>query len=491
MCSRFFKCIFFSTFRNSSNKNDFFKNKKQSLYEIFQVVKDGDLWTHVIDYQSVFKLKTIDLCGNSVKYLEGLFCAERSKRNIERMVEKSKAQYQSQQHFITDSPWSASQLMMEVAQKVNTALGDTKLQALNIDENSNKKSGKHSVGVSRQYNGNEGKIENSQTGVFASLGSGEKVSLVNARLYLPKEGIDDEKRCIKAGVPKRAIKYATKLELALELIEELDQNEIEYGWIGADSLYGQGYEFANALDKKGKKFVLDVKINQHIYLTEPEVLIEKRVTKKGKQIVKLTNEQKSVKVGDYYKTLTKNDFTQVDWRKGTKGWLKALFHIQTVWVWDTKSEKAQKRTLIIRKDQNKIKFSLSNFTVEERSIEEFAYMQGQRYWIERAFQDNIGELGMADYQVRKYNSWYHHMALVMMAMHFIVKKRLEKKEDIPLLSARDIRLQTIALLLSQGVTMEDEITQMLHRHKQRDRDIQRRFKDNQIDNLYEDFSDNS
>ncbi len=39
-----------------------------------------------IDYQSVFKLKTIVLCENSVKYLEGLFCAERSKRNIERMV---------------------------------------------------------------------------------------------------------------------------------------------------------------------------------------------------------------------------------------------------------------------------------------------------------------------------------------------------------------------------------------------------------------------
>ncbi|MBK8626056.1 MAG: transposase [Saprospiraceae bacterium] len=128
-----------------------------------------------------------------------MFCAERSKRNIERMVEKSKGEYQSQQHFISDSPWSASDLMMEVAKKVNKDLGDRKLQALNIDENSNKKSGKHSVGVSRQYNGNEGKIENSQTGVFASLGSGEKVCLVNARLYLPKEWTDDEK-----GVSKQA-----------------------------------------------------------------------------------------------------------------------------------------------------------------------------------------------------------------------------------------------------------------------------------------------
>jgi SRSO17 transposase len=235
------------TFRNSSNKNDFFKNTKQSLYEIFQVVKDGDLCSHVIDYQS-------------------------------------------QQHFISDSPWSASDLMMEVAKKVNKDLGDRKLQALNIDENSNKKSGKHSVGLQTIYNGIEGKIENSQTGVFASLGSGEKVCLVNARLYLPKEWTDDEKRCIKAGIPKKAIKYATKVQLAMEMIDELDKQGIEYGWIGADSLYGQGYEFANALDKKGKKFVLDIKVNQHIYLTEPEVLVENRVTKKGKEIIKLTNE---------------------------------------------------------------------------------------------------------------------------------------------------------------------------------------------------------
>mgnify|MGYP003596719896 CR=1 FL=1 len=158
------------------------------------------------DYQSVLKLKTADLCENTYNYIKGLFCAERSKRNIERMVEKSKAEYQSQQHFITDSPWSATELMMEVAKKFNKDLGDTKLQALNIDENSNKKSGKHSVGVSRQYNGNEGKLENSQTGVFASLGSGEKVCLINSRLYMRKEWRDDEKRCVKAGIPKKAIR---------------------------------------------------------------------------------------------------------------------------------------------------------------------------------------------------------------------------------------------------------------------------------------------
>ena len=118
-------------------------------------------------------------------------------------------------------------------------------------------------------------------------------------------------------------------------------------------------------------------------------------------------------------------------------------------------------------------------------------MQGQRYWIERSFQDNIGELGMTDYQVRKYKSWYHHMALVMLAMEFILKKRLEKKEEIPLLSVRDVRLQTIAVLQANGVIMEDEITQMLHRHLLRERDIQRHFKYKHHDNLFNDFFDNS
>ncbi|MBK8055498.1 MAG: hypothetical protein IPK35_20055 [Saprospiraceae bacterium] len=74
---------------------------------------------------------------------------------------------------------------------------------------------------------------------------------------------------------------------------------------------------------------------------------------------------------------------------------------------------------------------------------------------------------------------------------FYSQKAAGKKEGIPLLSARDVRLQTIALLLSQGVSMEDEIIQMLHRHIQREKDIQRHFKNNQTDNLYEDFPDNS
>jgi len=59
-------------------------------------------------------------------------------------------------------------------------------------------------------------------------------------------------------------------------------------------------------------------------------------------------------------------------------------------------------------------------------------MQAQRYWIERSFQDCKSELGMSDYQVRKWNGWHHHMALVILALSFIVKERLKNQDDCPL-----------------------------------------------------------
>jgi len=53
---------------------------------------------------------------------------------------------------------------------------------------------------------------------------------------------------------------------------------------------------------------------------------------------------------------------------------------------------------------------------ENASFDELAKMQSSRYWVERAFQDAKGYCGMAEYMVRNWNAWHHHMALVMLAM---------------------------------------------------------------------------
>ena len=74
-------------------------------------------------------------------------------------------------------------------------------------------------------------------------------------------------------------------------------------------------------------------------------------------------------------------------------------------------------------------------------------MQGQRFWVERSFQDGKSNCGMADYQVRLWSGWHHHMAMVMIAMLFMAEERTAQHDTEPLLSCADI----VALLKSLNV----------------------------------------
>ncbi|XOF32986.1 MAG: hypothetical protein ACL93V_13335 [Candidatus Electrothrix sp. YB6] len=68
------------------------------------------------------------------------------------------------------------------------------------------------------------------------------------------------------------------------------------------------------------------------------------------------------------------------------------------WLWDGKEAEARKWHLVVRrevKSPKKIKYSLSN-AESNTSTRRLAYMQAQRYWVERPFQDAKNECGMGD-----------------------------------------------------------------------------------------------
>ena len=98
-------------------------------------------------------------------------------------------------------------------------------------------------------------------------------------------------------------------------------------------------------------------------------------------------------------------------------------------------------------------------------------MQRQRYWVERTFEDAKSECGMADYQVRKWSAWHHHMALVMMAMLFMLSERINHKDTYPLLSCADIEALLAHFLPRRDVTEEEVIFQLEQRHLQRQKAI--------------------
>ena len=294
------------------------------------------------------------------------------------MTEQNQAGYQSQYHFLSDSPWSAQALMQRISLDTNALLGDRQKQSYSVDESSNGKSGKHSVGVSSQYNGHLGKIENSQTGVYASLSSYNRVGIINTRLFLPDEWAEDPLRCAKAGVPKAAIVKKTKIELAIEMIRESLDAGVKFGWINADALYGNSYNFCKAIDEMDQSFVVDVHTDQMVYLSKPALSVPEKKAARGRKPVQLKAGLPPIRVDGYLKGLRNTDFQKVKIRKGTKGWIKAKAHVVRVWVWDGKEPQARERTLFIRKPDKKngpVKFVLSNIPKENKTLQDFAFMQ--------------------------------------------------------------------------------------------------------------------
>jgi len=438
----------------------------------------------VSTYNTFFRTGQKTQQDKAQQYLEGIFCAERGKRNIERMVEEvSGSEYESLQHFISNSPWDSEGLMLELAKNVSRKLQPCGKIGCTVDEKAHLKKGTKSGGVARQYAGTSGKVDNCQVAVYLSLTAGKYSSLTNFRLFLPQQWIDDPKRCQKAGIPKHKMVFKTKPQLALDMIREHIDHGVQFDYVNGDGLYGNGFEFSKGLASLGVKYILETHCDQLIFTQEPRIAIpDAEPGKRGRQPSLPKSDSRGITIEEYAKSLRKSDFKEVRIRPTTKGWLTAWIYATTVWVWDKKSGDghAIEQTLVIRNPldkKDKTKYSLSNIPVDEQSVEEFAFMQAQRFWIERCFRDNSHDLGMSDYQVRTYKGFFNHMTLTCVALEWVLTERLENAGDIPLLSVNDIRILIAKEIRSRFDynCNEKRGEQLEKRHRQRQNDINRYY----------------
>jgi len=372
------------------------------------------------------------------------------------------------QHFLTNSPWDDQAVVDQVADDGNRLIGGKNNSCLIIDETGFPKKGDKSVGVGRQHCGQLGKNENCQTGVFTVLGFNEHAVPIGNRLYLPKSWTNDKQRCIEAGIPQEHIEFNRKHDLALQLVIQARIQGVEFQWVGADSLYGEDPGFLRTLDQMHEIFMVDVHKNQHIYLEDPKPAVPPPKSGRGRKPTKLKAQTPSIRIDKWAEQQLDDRWQKVIVRDTTKGKLLVYILHQRVWLWDGEESKANCWHLIARRevDSKKIKFSLCN-APSPTSIKRLAFMQAQRYWIERIFQDAKNQCGMGEYQARKWRSWHHHMAMVMMVMLFMVEQRLLYKDQYPLLSCFDIAVLLCFLLPHRAITLEEVIRQMEVRHKRR------------------------
>src|SRR6185436_7050106 len=163
------------------------------------------------------------------------------------------------QSLLGRSRWDADALRDRIRADVIETLGDRD-GVLVVDETGFLKKGEHSVGVARQYSGTAGRIENCQIGVFLAYASRYGQALIDRRLYLPDAWAQDESKRAKAGVPQE-VTFATKPEIARDLIAAALDAGAPCAWVLADALYGSDSRLRRMLEARGQAYVLAVRSN--------------------------------------------------------------------------------------------------------------------------------------------------------------------------------------------------------------------------------------
>jgi len=339
-------------------------------------------------------------------------------------------------HFISQSTWDHRSLVDWIRKTGWRLIG--KNGALVIDECANPKAGEHSVGVKRQYCGNLGKVENCQVGVFMAYVKNGSRLLLDYRLYLPENWASDSKRCDAARIPNEHRTFKTKAELSYELIVEAVRSKISFSHINMDGFYGSQPWLLTRLETLGLTYVADIGSDDRVFLEKPDYGIPVKSSLQGRppSRVKVLNTQ-PIRVDELMNKIERWRVLRV--RKSMDGFLEVKFYALKVWRIDKDVHEPLPVWLLIRKelDDSKVKYSLCNANYIN-SWDRLVKMQSERYWVERTFQDTIDLAGMADYQVRNWQAWHHHVALVLLAMLWIIKEQKHFLEEFKDITPQDV-----------------------------------------------------
>jgi len=411
-------------------------------------------------------------------YLCGLVMKS-SKKNIERMEEYVQgSDYESMQHFISESPWDGDKLKAQIATDIDGQIGGEE-SMLAIDESAFTKKGTRSVGVAHQYNGRLGKIDNCQVGVFGAITDGKHAGLIDARLYLPQEWIDSPERCKAAGIPEADRVFKTKHQLGLEIVDTARKNNVRFGWVGFDGFYGNIPEFHNGLEQRNITYIGAVHKDQVVYENDPHPYLPRRKEKIGRKHTVYKSKATGIRVDKLNEQMA-TPWKLITIREGTKGYVGVYARRKRVFLWKEGSAEAREVWLVLIKEPftGELKYFISN-AAATTTLTKLVRKAACRFFIERTFQDAKTSVGMADYQVRVWNGWNHHMAMVMLAMLFMLKERMLNENDVSLLSCQDI-VELLNYYLPRGDLDEKAIFEHLEkRHTMRQKAIENAYKKQQ------------
>jgi len=347
--------------------------------------------------------------ARALGYLKGLLS------NIERKNGWQLAEFMGEatpdgvQHLLERAHWNADEARDILREYVIEHLGDADA-VLIVDETGFIKKGRHSAGVKRQYSGTAGRIENSQVGVFLSYAGHGGAAFIDRQLYLPQEWIDDPARCRAAGVPP-SVGFETKPQLARRMIERALDAGVPCGWVTGDAVYGGDRRLRAWLESREQAFVLAVAKNEPLWWQGPSYASAEAIAQ----------------------AQPAHAWKQLSAGSGAKG--ERLYEWARVPLWRLQLSEQERRwghyLLVRRSLAGTPEYAYYVVYAPRRKATRATLVRiaGRRWEIEIGFEATKGECGLDHYEVRRWQGWYRHITLSLLAHAVLVALRTQVKKN--------------------------------------------------------------
>lgn len=304
------------------------------------------------------------------------------------------------QALLRRTAWSADELRDRVRAFVVEHLASP-LAVLVLDETAFLKKGTKSVGVAAQYAGITGNTENCQVAVFAAYATERGRALIDRELYLGRHWAGDLERCKEAGVPaERRRTVVTKPELGRRLVERAWRVKVPFGWVAADSVYGQDRKLRAALERRRKGFVMAVPADETVAAgwlgsMRVDLLVP---------LLPLVFERRSCGHGAKGERYYDWAMAEVSWPsdagRPAKGWTHLLLVRRSI------------------SDPRKIAY-FAVHAPANTTLAVLVQVAGLRWSVEDCFETAKSDCGLDQYEVRKWEPWHRHVTLSMAALAFL------------------------------------------------------------------------
>ena len=363
-------------------------------------VEEVELWAkelHIVGTRIGGRFERLEPRERAVRYIQRLM-SDISRKNGWQLAEYAgEATPDGMQRLLSTATWDVDGVRDDLRAYVVEEIG-TPEGMLVIDETGFLKKGQHSVGVKRQYSGTAGRIENCQIGVFLSYASEKGHALIDREIYLPKEWSTDESRRTTAKVPS-TIQFATKPELARQMLERAFAAGVPCAWVTGDSIYGGDRRLRLWLEEPHRWFVLGIAKDEPLWCAFEQ---------------KRADEWAATLLDDAWQRLSCGD--------GAKGPREYDWALLPLPRWGQAPEILH--ALLVRRSvtDGELAYYVV-FAPASTTLQTLVTVAGQRWTIEECFELGKDEVGLDEYEVRHWPGWYRHITLSMWALAFLTVTR--------------------------------------------------------------------